>query len=58
VRRGAQLARWAERAAQRRSVLDSEAAPPGGQDYAAALLQHYSRYADASANSTSARDFK
>ena len=53
-----QLAGWAQRASQRASVLDSEVAPPGSQDYRAALLQHYSRYADASANSTSARDFK
>lgn len=53
-----QLAGWAQRASQRQSVLDSEVAPPGTQDYSAALLQHYSRYADATANSTSARDFK
>ena len=53
-----QLAGWAQRASQRQSVLDSEVAPPGAQDYSAALLQHYSRYADATANSTSARDFK
>ena len=53
-----QLAGWAQRASQRPSVLDSEVAPPGAQDYSAALLQHYSRYADATANSTSARDFK
>ncbi|KAK9846292.1 hypothetical protein WJX81_001054 [Elliptochloris bilobata] len=52
------LAGWAQRAARRQSVLDSETVPPGAEDYSAALLQHYSRYADASANSTSARDFK
>ena len=30
---------------------------PEGQDWEPALLKHYSKYADNSANSTSAKDF-
>lgn len=53
-----QLNRWWVAALQRPSVGGSFKAPEEGSSYKEKLLEHYQRYADGSANSTSARDFK
>ena len=53
------LAAWHERVSKRQSVQDTFTGAEGSTaSYQDQLLEHYSRYADASANSTSARDFK
>lgn len=53
------LAAWQQRASKRQSVVDTcTGSEESKAIYHEQLLQHYSRYADASANSTSAHDFK
>ena len=53
------LAAWHRRASKRKSVMDTcTGASESKASYQDQLLEHYSRYADASANSTSAHDFK
>lgn len=53
------LAAWSERATKRQSVQETFTGAAGSEaSYEDQLLEHYSRYADASANSTSAHDFK
>ena len=50
---------WHMRASKRQSVQDTFTGAEGSKaSYKDQLLEHYSRYADASANSTSAHDFK
>ena len=51
------LAAWCGNISTRQSVLQTMVPPQGSSDYAKALLQHYERYADGTANSTSAKDF-
>ena len=48
---------WYADATKRSSVQKTLKAPEGAE-YETALLEHYSKYADSSANSTSAKDFK
>lgn len=53
------LAAWSARATKRQSVQETfTGAEDSKASYEDQLLEHYSRYADASANSTSARDFR
>lgn len=53
------LAAWHHRACKRQSVMDTcIGSSESKASYHDQLLEHYSRYADASANSTSAHDFK
>lgn len=53
------LAAWHNRSSKRQSVVDTcTGAAESKASYEDQLLEHYSRYADASANSTSAHDFK
>ena len=53
-----QLARWVEAATKRPSVTGTYKAPEEGESYRDKLLEHYIRYADGTANSTSAAAFK
>ena len=53
-----QLARWVEAATKRPSVTGTYKAPEEGESYKDKLLEHYIRYADGTANSTSAAAFK
>ena len=53
-----QLAKWVEAATKRPSVAGTYRAPEQGESYRDKLLEHYIRYADGSANSTSAAAFK
>ena len=53
------LAAWSARATKRQSVQETFTGAEGSTaSYEDQLLEHYSRYADASANSTSAHDFR
>ncbi len=53
------LAAWSARATKRQSVQETFTGAEGSKaSYEDQLLEHYSRYADASANSTSAHDFR
>lgn len=53
------LAAWHKRAVQYQAVQDTMlGAKDNNASYHDQLLEHYSRYADASPNSTSAHDFK
>ena len=53
------LAAWNQRASKRQSVQQTCGGAEGSSaTYKDQLLEHYRRYADASANSTSAHDFK
>ncbi|DBB03428.1 hypothetical protein WJX82_004221 [Trebouxia sp. C0006] len=53
------LAAWSARAIKRQSVQGTFTGAEGSKaSYENQLLEHYSRYADASANSTSAHDFR
>lgn len=53
------LSRWWQDMAKRPSVTATQKAPDSSPSFQDQLLHdHYSKYADASANSTSARDFK
>ena len=54
----AQLIRWWVNVSQRPSVGGSYKAPEEGASYKDKLLEHYVRYADGTANSTSAAAFK
>lgn len=53
-----QLQRWVKAAMERPSVTGTFKAPEEGASYEDKLLEHYVRYADGSANSTSAAAFK
>jgi hypothetical protein len=55
---GLQLKKWAAAALERPSVKGTFKAPEEGASYEDKLLDHYVRYADGSANSTSAAAFK
>lgn len=53
-----QLQRWVKAAMERPSVKGTFKAPEEGTTYEDKLLEHYVRYADGTANSTSAAAFK
>lgn len=53
-----QLSKWMEAAMKRPSVTASFKPPEEGASYKDKLLEHYIRYADGTANSTSAAAFK
>ena len=53
-----QLQRWVKVALERPAVTGTFKAPEEGTSYEDKLLEHYVRYADGSANSTSAAAFK
>ena len=53
-----QLSKWMEAAMKRPSVTTSFRPPEEGASYKDKLLEHYIRYADGTANSTSAAAFK
>ena len=53
----AQLSRWMVSALQRPSVGATFKSPEAGASYKDKLLEHYVRYADGTANSTSAAKF-
>lgn len=55
--RCSRLNAWYANATKRPAVQKTLKAPEG-TEYEAALLEHYSKYANATANSTSAKDFK
>lgn len=53
-----QLQNWVNAAMERPSVVGTFKAPEEGTSYKDKLLEHYVRYADGTANSTSAAAFK
>lgn len=53
-----QLLKWLDVAMKRPSVTGSFRPPEEGASYKDKLLEHYIRYADGTANSTSAAAFK
>ncbi len=52
------MRRWTKDMEQLPAVKETQKAPDAKGSYEEQLLFHYQRYADATAKSTSARDFK